>query len=107
MIATTVDLPCIYNNSNAGLVASLIFVCSRLSSESSRQRGLEAICACAILFIQIGRAEKLMRAENGGGGGGGDEKQVIDFEWPYMYVSSVGMKSAESFSVNPIVIHKK
>ena len=51
-------------------------------------------------------AEKLMRAENGGEGGG-DEKQVIDLEWPYMYVSSVGMKSAESFSVNPIIIHKK
>ena len=30
----------IYNNSNAGLIAALIFVRSRLSSESSRQRGL-------------------------------------------------------------------
>ena len=37
--------------------------------------------ACPILLIQIGRAEKLMRAENRGGGGG--EKQVIDLEWPY------------------------
>ena len=34
------DLPCIYNNSNAGLVASSILIHSRLSSESSRQRGL-------------------------------------------------------------------
>ena len=38
----------------------------------------KAICACAILLIQIGRTEKLMRAETGG-----DEKQVIDLEWPY------------------------
>ena len=37
----------------------------------------KAICACAILLIQIDRAEKLMRAENRG-----DEKQVIDLEWP-------------------------
>lgn len=25
----------------------------------------------------------------------------------YMYMNSVGMKSAESFSVNPVVIHMK
>ena len=37
----------------------------------------KAICACTILLIQIGRVEKLMRAENGG-----DEKQVINLEWP-------------------------
>ena len=46
----------------------------------------KAICACAILLIQIERAEKLMRVENGGGGGGGkDEKQVINLEWPNLY----------------------
>ena len=40
---------------------------------------LVAICTCTILLIQIGKAEKLMRAENGG-----DEKQVIDLEWPFI-----------------------
>ena len=42
-----------------------------------------AICACTILLIQIGKAEKLMRAENREGGGG-NEKQVIDLEWPFI-----------------------
>ena len=77
MIVTTVDLPCMYNNSNAGLVASSILVRSRLSSESSRQRGLGHVKGMRHIVNTNWWAEKLMWAENRG-----DEKQVIDLEWP-------------------------